>query len=76
MEYNYLGMKDVPRNLGFMKLAIAGQPVLEDSDWGTSDSGKGGSSGVAAFNLQAVTTQRSATAEAADEDIEVPWKED
>ncbi len=54
MESNYVGMKEVPRSVGAMKMAMAGQPRPEDSEWGA----KNGPSGPVTFNPQPVTTQR------------------
>ena len=59
MESNQAGAKEAPRNVGAMKMAMAGQPNPEDPDWGTSDGGKGGPSGAVTFNQQPVTTQRA-----------------
>jgi len=59
MESNQAGAKEAPRNVGAMKMAMAGQPNPEDPDWGTSDGGKGGPSGAVTFNPQPVTTQRA-----------------
>ena len=56
MESNYLGMKEVPRSVGAMKMVMAGQPRPEDSEWGAKD----GPSGPVTFNPQPVTTQRDA----------------
>lgn len=59
MESNQAGAKEAPRNVGAMKMAMAGQPNPEDPDWGTSDGGKGGPSGAVTFNPQPVATQRA-----------------
>ena len=58
MESHQAGAKEASRNVGAMKMAMAGQPNPEDPDWGTSDGGKGGPSGAVTFNPQPVTTQR------------------
>ncbi len=63
MEYNYLGMKKIPGNVGAMKRAMTGQPVPDDPTWGTSDGVMGGPSGGGTFNPQPVTTQHPAAAE-------------
>ena len=64
MESNYVGMKEVPRNVGAMKMTMAGQPRPEDSEWGA----KNGPSGPVTFNPQPVTTQRDT--DVAEEEVE------
>ncbi len=75
MEHNYLGMKELPGDLGFMKLQMAGQPVPDDPDWGTGDGGKGPSYG-GNINPQPVTTQRPAAAAESRVDAEAPQKKE
>ena len=75
MESNQAGAKEAPRNVGAMKMAMAGQPNPEDPEWGTSEGGKGGPSGAVTFNQQPVTTQRAAVG-GAEHDLKVEQQED
>lgn len=71
MEYNYLGMKEVPRNVGAMKMAMTGQPLPEDPDWGGND---GVEKSGSLLNPQPITTHRSEVASAVPEAGEIPPK--